>query len=709
MNLIVGSVMAEVPNQDELNDDLATPDYINSEPFCNSSTRERPNSQSDTTQGDMSQGDTSQGDSIYMNSETSPEVKVTTSPPVDQIDDDVTKLVTCSTCTKQYVKPRLLECLHSCCAGCVQVYKDRHQDKIICHFCRNSQYLPKNGLADLSPNYTIEAVLSAMSEPAPTKATCEACEKEEQPEFVCPTCNVAICNTCRVAHGNLKITKNHEIIPAKSIKMSPLEILANKPQRECKKHNEPIEYRCKPCGVFICQTEVDMEHKGHRLESLKDIRNKQKKSMIELERKAKQTIQFSKSMKTSVKSQEIKVVSSLGALELEVDETVKKAVTKLQKQASILKNRIEIKKELEAKRMADILQEALQMEKSSTSVRNIMQKVTSMTSDIDALTLYSCCEQIFAEATTDKLGTTYGNELFFRPSRALLQVQASKECGAICEIGNYPDFLLTVETKTLNSISNVSGIAKSNYGEIALTSFWNNKFVLIGPEGGVIRDVSKHVMRPWDVVFANDNAIVISEGGDELGKGQLKLFSPAGSFVRSITDSSPSPGGIAVDRTGRLLVCDDHEACIKIFSLDGTLMDQIKNNDSEFQFQGPLYVATNINDDIIVCDDHCSIKIFSSSGSAKGIYKVSDKHHLQGVCTDSYGQILVIDSAEKGIHVLTANGVLRRFIVLEELKHVSEIQSICTRSPTSVLIAGKSSKVLIVEIFQEQDVAQRLT
>ncbi|XP_041369973.1 tripartite motif-containing protein 2-like [Gigantopelta aegis] len=690
--------MATSRDQKKLNDDndTAISNYINSEQFTDTGTDARPSFHRKT----------SQNDNTYTNA---PDVEATTTLPDDCADDDVSKLLTCFTCNKRYKEPKLLVCLHSCCARCLQTYTETGQTKIICQFCRNSQPFPDDsGLQGVSPSYTLQDIMSALSEPAPTKETCEACEKEKHPEFMCPTCNVAICDACRVAHGNLKITKNHEIIRAKSIKMSPLEVISGK-QRTCEKDGESIDYRCKTCGVFVCYKEMTVDHKGHKLETLKDVRNKEKKHMMDLERKAKQTIKFSNSIKSSVKSHESKVLESLGALELTVDKAIGEAVKTLNEQATTLKCSIQIKRLQEAKKMADILQEASQIERFSTSVRNIMQNVTSNSSDIDALTLYSCCEQIFAEARTDKIGITYGNELFFKPSDSLLQIQTSTECGKICELGNYPDFLHTNETMTLNSISNISGLARSKYGEIALTSYWNNKFVLIGPEGGIIRDVSKHVMRPWDVAFTNDNAMVISEGGDRLGHGMLKLFSPAGTFVRNIRDNSKSPGGIAVDRNGRLLVCDDHEACVKIFSLGGNLLDQIKSQDSEYQFQGPLYVTTNINDDVIVCDDHRSIKIFTSSGHAKSIYKVSDKHYLQGVCTDDYGQILVIDSVEKGIHVLTANGDLRRFVVLEELTNVSEMQTICTRSPTSVMIAGKSSKVLIVELFQDQNLSERLT
>ena len=631
---------------------------------------------------------------------------VASSPPADSSHDDVIKLVTCSTCTERYVNPKLLLCFHSCCARCVQIYKKRNQDNIICSLCRMIQPFPKGGLAAVSPNFTIEAILLAMKEPPPTKDTCEACEEKRNPEFLCATCNVQMCDSCRVAHGNLKITKDHEIIPAMSIKLSPLEIIGNKSQRQCKKHYSAIKYRCNTCGVFVCHEEYSLEHKDHRLGSLEEIRNGQKISMTELEIKAEHLIQFSRSVKSSVKSYEIKVLSLLRTLELAVDRTISEAVEKLQEEASILITRIEIKKEQEAQRRADMLPKALQVKRSATIVRNIMQKATSMTSDLDALTLYACCEQILDEALTDKQGITYRNELFFRPSEFLLHIRASEECGAICEMGNYPDFLIEIQTKALDSIPNVSGIARSRYGDIALTSFWDDKFVLISPEGTKIRDMSEQVMRPWDVAFTSDNAIVISQGGLGIGHGQLNVFTPAGSFVRSIAERSSSLAGIAVDRAGRLLACDDREACVKIFSPDGTLVDQIKNQDGEFQFRGPLYVTANINDDIVVCDDHRSVKIFSSAGRAKGMYKVSDEHHLQGVCTDSHGQILVVDSAKKGIHVLKASGALRRFI---SLPNVGEMQSICAQSPTSVLIAGKSPKVLIVKLFQEQNLAQTLT
>ncbi|XP_071108078.1 tripartite motif-containing protein 2-like isoform X1 [Haliotis cracherodii] len=614
--------------------------------------------------------------------------------------EDVKKLLTCSACNDTFDEPKLLVCLHTFCEKCIQTYREVDTDYVICGYCRTCQPKPRDGSKGLTPSYTHEDLLETMKRSESQPSMCQACEKNDDPQFLCTTCNVVICKPCQVAHANLKITKKHTVLPLSQANETPLSIYAGKRQVICKEHDEAIAYRCVPCGLFLCHTDLTKYHQDHEIETVAEVRHRMKRNAAELERKVKQSILSSKSAETLARCRKERLNEKFEAMECRIDTVVNETERCMRQAATSMKAQLRQQKGREEEKIREVMGETEERLQSSQHLRRMLLSVTKESNDLDALTFLSYCEQSYEDFRQRGTGQkTFDSDIVFLTSSRLSQILTSSNIGEVREIGNYPAFKTPQVFSTFNVLENVSGMAANVYGEVVCTSYHEGKCVMYDKTGKPIRDLSAQVVRPWDVAFTDDNTFVITDCGDNIGHGSVKLFSPAGTLIKVIAANVKSPAGVTIDRSGRLYVCDEHETCVKILSMEGNIIGQLKSWNDNYLFQGPIFVATNVNNDVIVCDDHRTIKIMSSVGEVKEDYEVDGRHDLQAICTDDSGQILVVDNMMNGLHVLTAGGRLRRFVSFADIPGLENARCVCI-DPSGRVVIGGRSKLVVLDIFE---------
>ncbi|MBI5921632.1 MAG: 6-bladed beta-propeller [Betaproteobacteria bacterium] len=126
------------------------------------------------------------------------------------------------------------------------------------------------------------------------------------------------------------------------------------------------------------------------------------------------------------------------------------------------------------------------------------------------------------------------------------------------------------------------------------------------------------------------------------------------------------PTGIAFDPvTGRLIVVDTAEHCVKIFNPDGTLhqrFGQRGGRDGEFNYptllwrdvQGKLYVTDSLNFRVQTFDAQGQfLRQFGQLGDGSG-----DNMRQKGVATDSYGHVYIVDALFNAIQIFDFRGQL---------------------------------------------------
>lgn len=126
----------------------------------------------------------------------------------------------------------------------------------------------------------------------------------------------------------------------------------------------------------------------------------------------------------------------------------------------------------------------------------------------------------------------------------------------------------------------------------------------------------------------------------------------------------------------------DNDAKITRYNKDWDKQDDIhkhiciENGKNENLFQYPAYLAKNINGDLCVSDNNqCVIVVNDKKLRFKYTGFDQDGFTPYGICTDSEGQILVVDSSSRSIHIITQEGKFERKIKM--LDYLREPRGLC--------------------------------
>ena len=179
---------------------------------------------------------------------------------------------------------------------------------------------------------------------------------------------------------------------------------------------------------------------------------------------------------------------------------------------------------------------------------------------------------------------------------------------------------------------------------------------------------NEHLKKPWNVVVLANGNIVVSDPGAP----DVKIFNHEGVYIKSFdyANNLQEPYGLALSRRGEVLVADKGANCIYVYSADGFLADCVRPSGGA-TVQWPQYIAVDARDNIVVSDyvGHAVVcvtrqgqRVFTYGGPQAG---VGDGQLMcpEGVCIDSYGNILVADSANERVQLLSSDGRFQKVLV----------------------------------------------
>ena len=168
----------------------------------------------------------------------------------------------CPICMGELDIPKVLQCKHVFCAGCLQ--KWLHGNKLVCPVCRYEHIFDKkSGVSDLPEPLIISRLqekitkfLSASQEIGPVSRECGFC-KGGATHF-CTSCNENLCDTCTKKHTTNKRTKGH------------ITTLVSK-WTVCSLHPSKINVGyCVNCKVGLCGLCMNVEHADHEVVDISD-------------------------------------------------------------------------------------------------------------------------------------------------------------------------------------------------------------------------------------------------------------------------------------------------------------------------------------------------------------------------------------------------------------------------------------------------------
>ena len=203
---------------------------------------------------------------------------------------------TCGLCSKLYVDPRMLQCLHSFCSKCLKTVLDQQGSRTSfkCPSCKKPTTISRGGIAalpkDLRKSYEAEVAQIASKMQSEEKMSCDQCVDPSSGPAVsfCVNCSDFLCNACAKHHKTWRKTLNHDVQPiggsksGSNVAAKPLDSLLHKPMN-CQLHeDETLKFYCETCGTLICRDCMAIEHAGHTYDRIEKLAEKEKAQLVSL-------------------------------------------------------------------------------------------------------------------------------------------------------------------------------------------------------------------------------------------------------------------------------------------------------------------------------------------------------------------------------------------------------------------------------------------
>ena len=182
-------------------------------------------------------------------------------------------------------------------------------------------------------------------------------------------------------------------------------------------------------------------------------------------------------------------------------------------------------------------------------------------------------------------------------------------------------------------------------------------------------NIIKNVKGPWGITTNENREIFVVEND----RNCFTRFNSQGKKIissRSYGSELSLPCGVAVSATGDILVCNQFNHCINVFSRDGKALRCVgTRGNAALQFFNPVGIAVHPHSNAIYIADLCNsriqvlntdmtfCKMFGSCGFFDGQFRCP-----RDISFDSAGNVYVVDSDTHCVQVLTPEGrYIRKF------------------------------------------------
>eukprot|EP00920_Eleutheroschizon_duboscqi_P032204 GHVT01077742.1.p1 GENE.GHVT01077742.1~~GHVT01077742.1.p1 ORF type:complete len:570 (+),score=-0.07 GHVT01077742.1:309-2018(+) len=295
--------------------------------------------------------------------------------------------LTCSICLEKYTKPKILPCLHSFCAACLDGFLQtkgvRPGREFNCPSCRQVTHLPANGVSGLKDNYmlnNLQAVITGSegSHEPPVSPFCEMCLRRNVTKFVhskCLDCEESLCRDCAAVHCLTKLTVSHKIVEAPELMKGDKKLL-------CKKDSKPCRIYCATCCDGICDGCPASAHKDHTIRTSYGIRTEADAAITGVKRSLEDVLIKKEGNLKVLKDREVVLKEAAVQAKQDIHKQLQKLTDELTTRS------VELVKEVESALKHELEKSTLQQAQTITSIhfiRDSLMKTSMRQEDIDKL------------------------------------------------------------------------------------------------------------------------------------------------------------------------------------------------------------------------------------------------------------------------------------------------------------------------------------
>ncbi|XP_069789126.1 protein PML-like isoform X2 [Narcine bancroftii] len=173
----------------------------------------------------------------------------------------------CGLCNSPLTSPKLLQCLHTFCASCLE--REFKENEITCPIC---EMVTMEGFSSLQDNIFLSNLQNSLRKRqhifANMELFCALCEGTTSAEFLCLECDKMLCNKCFHVHQMLMPDhkkKEHALSTLRKLNSDEfLKIVRRSKDLFCSIHDDQkINLYCSVCSKWLCVLCTILEHKEH--------------------------------------------------------------------------------------------------------------------------------------------------------------------------------------------------------------------------------------------------------------------------------------------------------------------------------------------------------------------------------------------------------------------------------------------------------------
>ncbi len=549
----------------------------------------------------------------------------------------------------------------------------------------------------LKNNYFVASLQEVVSSQSGGPKKCTNCDRSPA-KFHCLDCHLYFCGGCRDAHNWLKITRSHRV-------MSLVELQSGKYQGElvrrqlvfCDIHNHcEVDSVCVSCDKAICEECTYSLHRDHRLGSLhhtalrdrhllhslntavKNQHNMFNGSLQKLDSYEQQCRSEKKILLEHLQRQKEKLQALLDSCHLELTKHVESVYEEEKKHQDGKRQQIKATMDTMS-HQCNLAEKLLQHGKDADIMTmgkllkiNLNNYSFSVPSELDSKLVVQYTPSSIHKA---RMLPLFGRIIKKRNVAVKPNTHMSISLEESMHRGKYtPNLLRSFRAKTSQDTKGCkpTGVAVSADNHIILVDDINKKIKVFDQQGELTAEICPEgvhaLIDPWDVAITEEGNYAITDRGART----VKIYSPNGNYVSAFGSHLKCPWGVASNSKGELIVTDPASKAVFVHDKHGNVLFELDCHNQNNLFMCPEYVTVNKNNDIIVSDfdKHC-ITVFDSQGRFLYRYGCRGKgiHEFNvpcGVCTNSEGNILVVDYNNQRIHMLSEDGQFLCFLATKE-------------------------------------------
>ncbi|CAH1256712.1 TRIM2 [Branchiostoma lanceolatum] len=468
--------------------------------------------------------------------------------PLEEFDE---KFLTCPVCEDIYDDPRVLPCLHTFCAKCLEKWR-REKGQLTCPTCRHQVTLQGTGVSSLPPNFFINSLLDfrALHKSEKDHTQCQMCKSDAKVEGRCSDCDFLVCKNCIKVHNSIPALKDHYIITLHELKNPGSRPKYTRAQY-CPRHTDQrMTFYCQPCAKLVCRDCTITEHRpgpNHDPHEVSEVAQKYKTDLQTLVAKTLDTADDLNKAKETVGQELTSITTNCQTLRNGIQDHFAQMRAKLNEEERKITEKLD---KMEMTQKEPLVKEDKDLVENIKSTEDGLKFSTDILSrDPYGLAVQRDGRVIVANPDKHSI-------LLFETDGTLVKQVGWEEEGE----GQFKRPLFVCVDKEDNII--VSDKTNDCVQVFDKNMNFHHKFGKWGKQ-------PQDMMGPMGVsADSRGNILLANIGGtDDLKHGKkLQVFRPDGTWISTISsdgDKLNRPHGVTVTEDGHVFVADTVDHCIR--------------------------------------------------------------------------------------------------------------------------------------------------